>query len=113
MNYRIISESAGHVYKIKDKNYTCLSSKIETLTSVYTDMRGLDVSLMMEDLSLYHKNSITSSPSIKEWMQSFMNEDIIFALPDASFMSNSYSNALIARNKVLKEHPEKQIYVLT
>ena len=112
MNFRIISESCANIYKYKGIPYTCIYANIDTCTSRYEDHRGLDISLMMEELDNYCGEVNVSTPNVKDWFSSIKDEDVTFLLPNASILSDSYHNAMLAKNKYVSMHPDKQVYVI-
>lgn len=112
MNYRIISESAANIYKIKDIPYTCVCASIDTATTRYVDNQGLDVELMMDQLYSYYGEANITIPSIEDWYQSFKGEDYTFVLPNTTLLSESFNNAVKAKEKYNSLFPDKKIFVL-
>ena len=93
MNYKIICESASNVYKLKNVPYECISATIDTCVSRYNDDRGLDISLMMDQIATCPSEIEISTPSVKQWFDTF-KADVNFALCNTSLLSSSYNNEL-------------------
>ena len=112
MNYQIISESVSNIYKIKNIPYTCISSSIDTVSTRYIDHQGLNVDLMMEQLYSYYGEANILPPSVEDWYNAFKEVDYTFILPNTALLSESYHNALKAKEKYNALYPNKKIYVL-
>lgn len=111
MNYKIICESASNVYKYKDIPFLCIPAIMETSVSRYYDDRGLNVSLMLEQMNACPNEIEIQFPSVKQWFDA-CNHDIHFLVCNSSLLSDSYANAILAKNKVEALHPNKKVYVI-
>lgn len=111
MNYKIICESASNVYKLKNVPYECISATIDTCVSRYNDDRGLDISLMMDQIATCPSEIEISTPSVKQWFDTF-KADVNFALCNTSLLSSSYNNAILAKHKFEALNPNKKVFVI-
>lgn len=78
----------------------------------YVDKYGLDVEKMIDHMKSYGKPCSTSCPSVSEYANCFEDAENILCITISSNLSGSYNSAVQARNMVLEEHPEKNIYIL-
>ncbi len=78
----------------------------------YVDKYGLNVDEMIDHMKAYNKPCSTSCPSVSEYVKCFEDAENILCITISSNLSGSYNSALQARNMVLEEHPERNIYIL-
>ena len=76
------------------------------------DLPTLNTKAMLQAMTDYNGASATACPSPEEWAELFLMADKSIALTISHNLSGSYNAALAAREMVLEEHPEKQIFVL-
>lgn len=78
----------------------------------FVDDEHLDTEVMLKAMEEFPEASRTACPSPKLWMDQFEKADQTIAITISSKLSGSMNSALLAKEKVLKNHPEKKIAVL-
>jgi len=77
----------------------------------YVDDAALDLGQFIPAMeAAAHSNS--AAPSTQAWKNAFDKGDKVIAITITSKLSGSYSSAYAARQMVLEQHPEKQIFIL-
>lgn len=116
MSWLILSDSSCELRSLPnaapDTGFSIIPLKIRVGNREFTDNAALDVAAMMEAMHNYNGACATSCPSPEEWAEKFLLADKIIAVSISSNLSGSYNSALIAKEMVLENHPEKQIYVM-
>ena len=92
--------------------FSLVPFKIRVGEREYVDLATLNVPQMLQAMTDYNGASTTACPSPEEWAELFLMADKSIALTISHNLSGSYNAALAAREMVLEEHPEKQIFVL-
>lgn len=77
----------------------------------YVDTFDLDTRQMLDEVYAFKGKTGSACPSPEEWAQHFRAADENYAIPISSALSGSYASAVIARDMVLAESPEKKIYI--
>ncbi len=116
MSWMILADSSCELRSLPnaapDTGFSTIALKIRVGEREFTDNAALDVASMMTEMRNYNGPSTTSCPSPEEWAEKFLMADKIIAISISSNLSGCYNSALIARDMVLENHPEKQIYVM-
>ena len=113
MEYKIIADSCcdSSVMIREDINLELVPLKILfSHNKEYTDTLDLDIDGMLDDMK-YSASVNTACPSVEDYAQYMYKYDNLFVVTLGSFLSGSYNAAAAARDIVLREHPDKQIYV--
>lgn len=95
-----------------DTLFATVPLKIRVGEREFVDNAQLDTAAMMQAMHNYNGASSTACPSPEEWAEKFMLADNVIALTISSNLSGSYNSAMVARDMVLENHPEKKIYVM-
>lgn len=86
--------------------------KINVGEQTFVDDAALDVREMMQAMESFDGPSGTACPSPEDFAKEFRSADYSFAITITSALSGTYNSALVARDMVLEEFPEKKICVL-
>ncbi len=78
----------------------------------YIDDESLSVSDMLSAMEESSEVSHTACPSPGAWYEKFMEGEHSIAITISSGVSGSYNSAVIARDMVLEQCPDKKIYIL-
>ncbi len=78
----------------------------------FVDEPGMDVNVMMESIRNSSGATGSSCPSPAAWAKIFEEADCTFAITISSGLSGSYNAAMIARDLIMDEHPDKKIAVI-
>ena len=116
MSWIIVSDSSCELRSLEnpapDLSFATVPLKIRVGDREFVDNSALDVDAMMDAMHNYNGASTTACPSPEEWAEKFMQADNVLAITISSNLSGSYNAAIAAREMVLEEHPEKNIFVL-
>lgn len=117
MRYGIIVDSGCDAdsiacYEDTDIFFKKVPLKIEVGTAEFSDGIGFDAKPMMEALAVYQGKTSTAAPSPGEWLEAFSEYDEIFAVTITGTLSGSYASAIVAKNMLLEQYPEKKVDVL-
>lgn len=115
MEWMIVSDSSCEIRTLDTApgvTFALAPFKIRIGQREYVDLPTLNTHAMLEAMTEYNGASTTACPSPEEWAEHFLQGDNVIALTISSNLSGSYNAAMSAREMVLEEHPEKNIFVL-
>lgn len=116
MEWMIASDSSCEIRTLPDTapgvQFALVPFKIRVGEREFVDLPTLNTKAMLQAMTDYNGASATACPSPEEWAELFLMADKSIALTISHNLSGSYNAALTAREMVLEEHPEKQIFVL-
>ena len=116
MEWMIASDSSCEIRTLPDTapgvQFALVPFKIRVGEREFVDLPTLNTKAMLQAMTDYNGASTTACPSPEEWAELFLMADKSIALTISHNLSGSYNAALAAREMVLEEHPEKQIFVL-
>ena len=78
----------------------------------FVDDDALDPQAMLKEVYAYPGKTGSACPSPDDWAAHFRQAEESYALTISGNLSGSYNSAVIARQMVLEENPEKKIFVL-
>ena len=116
MSWIIVSDTSCDIRELSPLSpgvqFSLVPFKIRIGEREYVDLPTLNVPQMIQAMTDYNGASTTACPSPEEWAEKFLLADKVIAMTISSNLSGSYNAAVAAREMVLEEHPEKQIFVL-
>lgn len=116
MEWMIVSDSSCEIRSMPQTSpgvqFALVPFKIRVGEREFVDLPTLNVKGMLQAMTDYNGASTTACPSPEEWAELFLMADKSIALTISHNLSGSYNAALAAREMVLEEHPEKEIFVL-
>ncbi len=112
MKFKIVADSAANLFALDNVPFSAAPLKIITDEKEYTDIIGLDVNGMVNDLKVYKGKSTSSCPNPDEWLEAFGDAEYIFAVTLTSGLSGSYNSAEIAKDIYETEHPGRRVFVI-
>ncbi len=112
MKYKIVADSSANVYERKDVDYRSVPLKIVTSEREYTDVKGTDVTEMVEYLQGYKGRSSTSCPNVHDWLEAFGDADVILGVTITSNLSGSYASAMQAKKDYEESHPGANVLII-
>ena len=77
----------------------------------YVDDPGLDTRAMMDAVYAFKGKTGSACPSPEEYAEHMRSVDECYVITISSNLSGSYSSAVLARDLVLAEFPEKKIHI--
>lgn len=78
----------------------------------YIDDFDLDIVSFMKEMSACQEATGSAAPSPEEWYNAYKNADEIFAVTITGELSGTYSSAMVGRNMLLEEYPDKKVHVI-
>lgn len=115
MKRAIITDSSCDIcindYLEKDIYMEKVPLKLRIGEKEYIDNDDLDLVSFMREMSACAEATGTAAPSPEQWYKSYKNADEIFAVTITSALSGTYSSAMVGRNMLLEEDPDKKIHV--
>lgn len=116
MDYRIIADTSCDISEELEKKLRVLlvSFKIDIEDVEYVDDENLNLNEFKEAMKQTKKPVRTSCPSPYDYLEKLnqCEEDKILIVTISEILSGSNNAAVIAREEFLKEHPEKQVYII-
>lgn len=116
MAWMIVCDSSCEIRELQNPapgvQFALAPFKIRVGEREYVDLPTLNTRHMLQAMTDYNGASTTACPSPEEWAEYFLLADNVFAFTISSNLSGSYNAAIAAREMVLEEHPEKNIFVL-
>ena len=113
MNYRIIGDSSCDLNQELEEqlNISLIPFKIDVDDKSFVDDKDLDVA----ELILAMRNSPnpvrTSCPSPGDFVEEYKKYDTIFVIAISSQLSGTYNSAILAKEMIKEEYPDKFIHV--
>jgi DegV family protein with EDD domain len=116
MTWSIIADSScdlpANAFRNADIHFATVPLKIRVGKTEYIDDETLNVNIMLGQMKTYDGPSSTACPSPEEWAEEFRKSDCTIAVTMTSALSGTYNSAVVAKNMVMEENPEKQIHVI-
>ena len=78
----------------------------------FVDDENLDVAEMLDAMEQEQEAASTACPAPGDWVEMFKRGEKVIAITISSRLSGSYESASVARQMVLEEDPQKQLYVV-
>lgn len=116
MAWMIVSDTSCEIRELPHLapgvQFALVPFKIRVGEREYVDLPTLNTAHMLQAMTDYNGASSTACPSPEEWAEYFLQADCSIALTISHNLSGSYNAAMAAREMILEEHPEKQIFVM-
>lgn len=116
MSWMIVSDSSCELRSLERPaqgvSFATVPLKIRVNEREFVDNAALDTKVMMDAMHNYNGPSTTACPSPEEWAEKYLMADNVLAITISSNLSGSYNSAMVAREMVLENHPQKKIFVL-
>lgn len=116
MKWNIVADSSCDLLEMEnlssDTNYAVVPFKIQVGENEFIDDQDLDLPKLRQAIKDYSEATGSACPSPGEWMNEFLKADHVIAVTISSQLSGSYRSALIAKEMVLEQYPNKKIHVV-
>ncbi|MBS5145028.1 MAG: DegV family protein [Butyricicoccus pullicaecorum] len=116
MNWKIAVDSSSDLHEGMECAPNVSLSIVPLVLQVdgmsFVDEPDMDMDVFMESLRASTQATGSSCPSPAAWAKVFEEADCTLALTISSELSGSYNAAMIARDLVMDEHPDKKIAVI-
>ncbi len=113
--YKIIADSSCDLTSLEHLTTNALFGRAPLRIIVgeteYVDEPGLDTRAMMDAVYSFKGKTGSACPSPEEYAEHCRQVDEAYIVTISSNLSGSYNSAVLARDLVLAEHPEKKIHV--
>ena len=113
MNIGIIVDSCCDLSpKLIDITHADIASlKIDVGNKQFIDDRTLDVPQLLQAIKACKQAPSTACPSTTDFVELMKKYEQCFVITLSSNLSGTYNSAIVAKDLVLEEYPEKKIYV--
>lgn len=113
MKYKIVADSSCDLNKeLKDKlNISLVPFKIDVEDNTFIDNENLDTIELINAMKASQNPIRTSCPSPGDFVAEYRDADTIFVVTISSKLSGTYNSALLAKEMVKEEFPDKFIHV--
>lgn len=115
MLWKIVTDSSSDLRELLCSSQTTFSTvplKLRMGEKEFVDDGTLDTLDMMSQMQKYKGTTSSACPSPDEWAQQFRQADCSIGITITSALSGSYNSALVARDMVLEESPQKKIHII-
>ena len=116
MSWMIVSDTSCEIRELEDLcagvQFGLVPFKIRVGEREFVDLPTLSVRQMLKTMTDYKGGSSTACPSPEEWAEQFLKADNVIAITISHNLSGSYNAAQSAREMVLDEYPDKNIFIL-
>lgn len=116
MKWNIVADSSCDLLEMEnlssDTNYAIVPFTIQVGENEFIDDQNLDLPKLRQAIRDFSGATGSACPSPGAWMNEFLKADNVIAVTISSQLSGSYSSALIAKEMVLEQYPNKKIHVV-
>ena len=116
MSWMIVADTSCEFRELEDLcagvQFGLVPFKIRVGEREFVDLPTLSVRQMLKTMTDYKGGSSTACPSPEAWAEQFLKADNVIALAISHNLSGSYNAAQSAREMVLDEYPDKNIFIL-
>lgn len=113
--YKIIADSSCDLTSLEHLSTNALFGRAPLRVIVgeteYVDEPGLDTRAIMDAVYAFKGKTGSACPSPEEYAEHCRQVDEAYIVTISSNLSGSYNSAVLARDLVLAEHPEKKIHI--
>lgn len=113
MDYRIVADSSCDLDEALQKrlNVSLVPFKIDVDHKSFVDNKDLDISELISVMENSLNPIRTSCPSPGDFVTEYKKFDNIFVIAISSQLSGTYNSAVVAKEMVKEEYPDKFIHV--
>lgn len=116
MSWMIVTDSTSDLTKGMQTTEGVLFATVPMRVIVgdkqFVDDANLNVAEMMDAMAASKEGASSACPSPEAWAEEFRKADFSIAVTITGALSGSYNSALVGRDIVLEEFPEKKIHVI-
>lgn len=113
MNYKIVADSSCDLNEgvAEELNISLVPFKIDIDENSFIDNEDLDLESFVKTMKDSPNPVRTSCPSPGDFVEEYKKADNIFVTTISSTLSSTYNSAILAKDIILKEFPEKFVHV--
>lgn len=116
MTWSILADSScdlpSSAFRGSKLHFATVPLKIIVGSTEYVDNDELNINTMLAQMKNYSGPSSSACPAPEEWAPEFRKSDCSIVVTMTSALSGTYNSALVAKNIVLEEYPDKKIHVI-
>ena len=116
MMWHLVSDSSCDFYELEGTegkmDFATIPFSIRIGGKEYIDDENMNVGEMLEANETHSEMAQTACPSPEAWREKFSAPGPVIAFTISGALSGCYNSALIGRNMILEEEPDKQIAVI-
>lgn len=116
MKWNIVTDSSCDLIPVGNQNDKVQISNVPFIISIgnkeFVDNETANIDVMLDEMERCKEASHTSCPSPQSWVEQFEKAEQCIAITISSKLSGSMNSAMIAKEIVLEQYPDKQIAVL-
>ena len=114
--WHLVSDSSCDFYELEGTegkmDFATIPFSIRIGGKDYIDDENMNVGEMLEANETHSEMAQTACPSPEAWREKFSAPGPVIAFTISGALSGCYNSALIGRNMILEEEPDKQIAVI-
>ena len=114
--WHLVSDSSCDLYELEGTegkmDFATIPFTIRIGGKEYVDDENMNVGEMLEANETHSEMAQTACPSPEAWREKFSVPGPVIAFTISGALSGCYNSALIGRNMVLEDEPDKQIAVI-
>ena len=114
--WHLVSDSSCDLYELESTegkmDFATIPFTIRIGGKEYVDDENMNVGGMLEANETHSEMAQTACPSPEAWREKFSVPGPVIAFTISGALSGCYNSALIGRNMVLEDEPDKQIAVI-
>lgn len=113
MNYKIVADSSCDLNEeLKESlNISLVPFKIDVDDKKFIDDEGMDTMELIDAMKNSPNPVRTSCPSPGDFVSEYKKSDNIFAVTISAQLSGTYNSAVLAKDMIREEEPEKFVHV--
>lgn len=113
MNYKIVADSSCDLNEGMEEelNISLVPFKIDIDENSFIDDKDLDIVNFVNTMKASPNPIRTSCPSPGDFVEEYKKADAIFAVTISSKLSGTYNSAILAKDMIVEEFPEKFVHV--
>ena len=116
MTWSILADSScdlpSGAFRASNLHFATVPLKIIVGSTEYVDNDDLNVNTMLAQMKNYSGPSSSACPAPEEWAREFRKSDYTIVVTMTSALSGTYNSAVVAKDIVQEEFPDKKIHVI-
>jgi DegV family protein with EDD domain len=113
MEYKIVADSSCDLNSELEKKLevSLVPFKIDIDNHSFIDDKDIDVQRLIKEMNASPNPIKTSCPSPGDFVKEYMGSDNVFVVTISEQLSGTYNSAILAKDMVREEHPDKFIHI--
>lgn len=117
MKYGIVVDSGCDLKELDNKSTNVIRFdraplKLMVGEKEFTDDFSLNIEEYMKEAAAYKGKTGSAAPSPQDWINAYQQSELVFAITITSELSGSYQSAVMAKDMLLEDFPNKRICVI-